>query len=160
MANAMEHTHGPLGHEKREADVKLVLQTLVVLAVSVALCCIIVYGMFVLFKSTLRGRGERLNPGGPPMMTAPTPRLQVHPADELKALNGHEDEILDQYGWVDKNAGIVHIPIEKAIEEVAATLPVRPSQPPKQQAAGKQQAAAQKQATVQKQEGGASGVRQ
>jgi hypothetical protein len=51
-------------------------------------------------------------------------------ADELSRLNG--------YGWVDRAAGIAHIPIERAIEIVAAsglpapqpaTAPAEPSRP-------------------------------
>jgi hypothetical protein len=37
-----------------------------------------------------------------------------------------EEEILNSYGWVDQQAGVAHIPIEQAIEILAARgLPVR-----------------------------------
>jgi hypothetical protein len=44
----------------------------------------------------------------------PQPRLQGHPAVDLANLNAAYDAILNSYGWVDKNAGRVHIPIEQA----------------------------------------------
>jgi hypothetical protein len=31
-------------------------------------------------------------------------------------LRRHEDEILNSYGWVDQKAGVVRIPIDKAMD--------------------------------------------
>jgi hypothetical protein len=47
--------------------------------------------------------------------TPPEPRLQVNPRQDLRDLRDHEDQILGSYGWVDKNAGAVRIPIDEAI---------------------------------------------
>lgn len=37
---------------------------------------------------------------------------------ELQQLRAREDERLDSYGWVSRQEGIVHIPIERAMEWV------------------------------------------
>ena len=56
----------------------------------------------------------------------PEPRLQTNPRDDLRALRAHEDELLNNYGWVDKPAGIVRIPIEEAMRITAQRgLPAR-----------------------------------
>ena len=47
--------------------------------------------------------------------TPPEPRLQVNPRQDLRDLRDQEDQILGTYGWVDKNAGTVRIPIDEAI---------------------------------------------
>jgi hypothetical protein len=47
--------------------------------------------------------------------TPPEPRLQVNPRQDLRDLRDQEDQILGSYGWVDKNAGTVRIPIDEAI---------------------------------------------
>jgi hypothetical protein len=58
----------------------------------------------------------------------PEPRLQTNPRDDLRALRAHEDELLNSYGWVDKPAGIVRIPIEEAMKITAQRgLPARPA---------------------------------
>ena len=46
----------------------------------------------------------------------PEPRLQEHPREDLSELRAREDEILSSYGWVDRNAGIVRIPIDAAMK--------------------------------------------
>src|SRR5262249_529456 len=44
----------------------------------------------------------------------PEPRLQTNPRQDLLDLREQEDKTLSSYGWVDKNAGVVRIPIEEA----------------------------------------------
>jgi hypothetical protein len=46
----------------------------------------------------------------------PEPRLQTEPREDLAALRAREDETLRSYGWVDRNAGVVRIPIDRAME--------------------------------------------
>jgi len=45
----------------------------------------------------------------------PEPRLQTAPREDLRELRASEDELLSSYGWVDRNAGIVRIPINEAM---------------------------------------------
>jgi hypothetical protein len=46
----------------------------------------------------------------------PEPRLQVNPRQDLRDMRAREDEVLTSYGWVDKNAGVVRIPIDEAMK--------------------------------------------
>jgi hypothetical protein len=50
------------------------------------------------------------------MQMPPEPRLQVSPTADLLALRRSEDARLSSYGWGDRTAGIVRIPIARAIE--------------------------------------------
>jgi hypothetical protein len=49
-----------------------------------------------------------------PGLHLPEPRLQLDPSDDLRRLREREARRLHGYGWVDPNAGAVHIPIERA----------------------------------------------
>ena len=56
----------------------------------------------------------------------PEPRLQTDPRGDLANLRRSEDTVLNSYGWVDRNAGIVRIPIEQAMKlTVERGLPTR-----------------------------------
>jgi len=46
----------------------------------------------------------------------PEPRLQTNPRQDLSDLRAREDQALRSYGWVDRNAGVVRIPIDQAIK--------------------------------------------
>jgi hypothetical protein len=58
----------------------------------------------------------------------PEPRLQTNPRQDLADLRAKEDETLNSYGWVDRNAGVVRIPIDEAI-----TLTLQRGLPARQQ---------------------------
>jgi hypothetical protein len=56
----------------------------------------------------------------------PEPRLQVAPEKDLAALRAREDAELNTYGWVNRKAGVVRIPITRAMDLlVQRGLPVR-----------------------------------
>jgi hypothetical protein len=44
------------------------------------------------------------------------------PVTDLQEMRAGEDRVLKHYGWVDKQHGIVHIPIDQAIELTAARM--------------------------------------
>jgi hypothetical protein len=46
----------------------------------------------------------------------PEPRLQVAPAADLERLRSRENEALATYAWIDRDNGVVRIPIEHAME--------------------------------------------
>lgn len=49
-----------------------------------------------------------------------TPELQNAPLDDLAQYERDKRAQLDGYRWIDRNAGIVHIPIEQAMRVSAA----------------------------------------
>jgi hypothetical protein len=138
MSDTAEHSHHQIvGHEHKEANVRIIVETVIGLIVSVAIVCFIVWGIFNLFKSQVGGSERRASQMAVPAQLPPYPRLEVHPWEELRVLRAHEDDVLDHYRWIDKQSGVVHIPIEKAIDEVVNQLPVRPGTQGGQNARGK-----------------------
>jgi hypothetical protein len=49
----------------------------------------------------------------------PQPRLQTDPSEDLAQFRREEDNRLHSYYWIDKEKGIVHIPIEQAMQALA-----------------------------------------
>lgn len=49
----------------------------------------------------------------------PAPRLQLAPSQELAKFRAAEEKRLDTYYWIDKQKGIVHIPIDAAMRKLA-----------------------------------------
>jgi hypothetical protein len=50
----------------------------------------------------------------------PEPALQTDARQDLARLRAREERLLNTYYWVDRNKGIVHIPIAEAMKRVAA----------------------------------------
>jgi hypothetical protein len=56
----------------------------------------------------------------------PEPSIQVYPWQQRRDLRASEDEALGEYRWEDREAGLVRIPVVRAIEVMAAeTDPMR-----------------------------------
>jgi hypothetical protein len=54
-------------------------------------------------------------PNTPP----PEPHLQLSPPTEYQEQRKREEKILNGYGWVDRDKGLVHIPIDEAMKTLA-----------------------------------------
>jgi len=54
-------------------------------------------------------------------MAPPGPQLQTNPGADLKKFRAQEEKQLDTYYWVDRQKGVVHIPIEDAMKKLVAT---------------------------------------
>jgi hypothetical protein len=60
-----------------------------------------------------------------PTLLPPAPRLETHPGEIFPELHATQEAELNSYGWVDRQKGDVHIPIERAMEMIAqSNLPV------------------------------------
>jgi hypothetical protein len=105
-------------HEQSDVDFRAILgfgAALVAVAVAVHL---IIYALFGYFT---RREGVQAPPEYPLAAAQgrrepPEPRLQTDPRQDLTDLRAREDELLGSYGWVDKNAGLVRIPIDAAMK--------------------------------------------
>ena len=89
----------------------------------VGLAAVIQVVLFFQMGELWRARQKELPPPVPVAQALPSappePRLQIAPSLDLKALRATEDAQLHGYGWVDRKAGVVHIPIERAMDLVA-----------------------------------------
>jgi hypothetical protein len=56
----------------------------------------------------------------PQQTTSAQPQLQVDPAADINQLRAEENKKLNAYGWIDKDKGVVRIPIDRAINIMAA----------------------------------------
>jgi hypothetical protein len=85
-----------------------------------------VWGVFI----RMRAKAERF-PAPSASQIPPEPRIQVDPPLDLWNLRAHEDATLGSYGWVDRQAGTVRVPISRAMALLAERgLPVRKGSEP------------------------------
>jgi hypothetical protein len=55
-----------------------------------------------------------------PIVAMPAPALQIDPAQDLARLRAREDQALNTYYWVDRQNGVVHIPIDQAMRQIVS----------------------------------------
>src|SRR5271165_6795215 len=104
----MDTKNNSIGHEVVDASIRGILYAGAGLAVATVLSALLVYGIFQYLTAH-------------PLATEP-----ANPMVELKDLRAQEDRLLSTYGWTDKKAGVVRIPIERAMElQMERGFPVR-----------------------------------
>ncbi len=125
------------GHEERDVNVWAIGK----FAIGLTLLCIgaltVLFFLFRYFETQVAG------PAAPPREVSSQaglplePRLQDTPVQDLKQMRADEDQILGSYGWVDKQKGIVRLPIDRAIDLLAQRgLPSREEAAPASAAGG------------------------
>jgi hypothetical protein len=141
MSSGTVHGEGSAGHSEVRYDLsdlsaRGIYIFLVGLAVGTGIIVLLIWGLTGYFSrretQAVKPRTEVAVPArvmsGDPAQRFPAPRLQPDPVSDLNRFRAQEEERLDSYGWVDEKAGVVHIPIERAIELLAEHgLPVRPA---------------------------------
>lgn len=117
-----------VGHETTDAEIAPLVRFAIFLTAITVSCALLVVGLY----KYLDAREVAEKAGRYPLATGmarplpPAPRLQTYPFDDIKVLRREEGRILDHYAWVDRNAGVVRIPIERAMEVLAEQgLPYR-----------------------------------
>ena len=120
---------GP-GFEPTDVQVPVILKFGVVLVVMMAFSAVASWAIFrVLFA-----HAQRADPVFSPLAVLenqppPEPRLIRNEPADLHAVRQEEEASLSSYGWVDKQNGIVRIPIDRAIELMAKDDPSKSDKP-------------------------------
>jgi hypothetical protein len=117
-----------LGHEERDIAVRPIALTIAGLLVVV----IAVFVFIQILLNVLAGVQSRRSAAPSPLAGAygmkepPAPRLQTDPVADLQELRARDQALLSGYAWVDRDGGVVRLPIERAIDVLAARgLPAR-----------------------------------
>jgi hypothetical protein len=85
------------------------------------------YGLFHYFYQSETRTRPAPSPLSYGVEPPPEPRLLTKPGADLAAMRAEEDQILSSYGWIDRDRGIVRVPIDRAITLLAQKgLPTRP----------------------------------
>jgi hypothetical protein len=127
-----EYVETPPGsaYEHTDANVWIIVKFLMWLLVSALAIHVGLGFMYELLIERSKSVGEQPYPlaVSETERLPPTPRLQQFPGNERYDFQLGEQELLETYGWMNKNAGVVHIPIEDAMRlAVERGLPARPA---------------------------------
>jgi hypothetical protein len=114
------------GHEVRDMRVRQVLGWLALLTVAVAVLIVAI----MVFQLSYIGHIGPFKPAlakVPIVTPPPQPQLEQDNGQVLAALRAKENQVLNNYTWIDQSAGTVSLPIDRAIEITAQRgLPVLP----------------------------------
>jgi hypothetical protein len=121
VARNAGHPAGSAGHEERDVTFRPIVWAGAGALVVIGLVFVLVRLVYLSDVAHEAMQNPPANPltGSYGRQLPPEPRLQTRPVQDLKALHAAEDSVLNSYGWVDRQAGIVRIPIARAMELLA-----------------------------------------
>jgi len=123
--------------EVRDVEVRGLAWFAASLLISGIVISVVLWGMFRYFEGKLASadpqdtpvveeQRRREPPSPDPAARFPQPRLQSNAAEENARQRFAEERVLASYGWLDAQAGVVRIPIDRAMDLVAQRgLPAR-----------------------------------
>jgi hypothetical protein len=118
--------HPNVGHEESAVELRPILLFALILVVVSALSFAGVWLMLDFLRLNRARTDTPLSTLADPQSLPPAPRLQVFPSRDLQQTRQMEDVILHTYRWVDRDAGVVGIPVERAMQVLAERgLPAR-----------------------------------
>ena len=115
-----QQNHG-VANEERDINARAIVRLGIALTFIVTVACFMLWFVFDQFAAREAARSA------PPSSLiqkegatqAPEPRLQANPPAELKKVREDEDAVLNTYGWMDPQHGVVRIPISRAMDLAA-----------------------------------------
>ncbi len=133
-------TPGNGGYERTDIGVAGVLYFLLGLAVAGLLAYFLVDGLYSYLDKRSEAEQAPVDPlvtNAPtdtrriakdyPQSAFPSPKLEEDERGQLNAIRLKEEQTLSTYDYIDKNAGTIRIPIDRAMDLIAQRgLPVRP----------------------------------
>ena len=103
-------------YEEKDVNVKPIAWFGVGLLLLTVVAMVLVWGILTSLNS-----GAATTPSA--LVSPPEPRLQPNPVDQttsqaelLHRETARQEKLLNSYGWVDKDAGVAHIPIDEAMK--------------------------------------------
>ena len=112
-------TTSAVHHEESDVNIRAIFgfgAGLIVVAVVVYPGRLAAVRLFRQTREAERGPAEYPLAAGQENRLPPEPRLQTKPREDLRELRARKRRCSSSYGWVDKNAGVVRIPIDEAMK--------------------------------------------
>jgi hypothetical protein len=103
-------------YERRDLSPRVIGLFLAGLVLATAAVLLLNWGLFDYFATRQTRTDQPPSPLADVRQIPPEPRLQVSGAADLAAFRAKEEAELKSYGWIDRNAGIVRIPIDRAMD--------------------------------------------
>jgi hypothetical protein len=133
MAESIQRDNPEVSHETADVDVRGILRFGGALAIVAVVIHIALYWLLLYYNQREARRETPTTSGQSKEDPPPEPRLRVAPRADLLEMRRAEDQVLNSYGWVDREKNIVRVPIERGMEIIVKRgLPVRKQLPQKE----------------------------
>jgi hypothetical protein len=143
-----EHRHGHdidlpeisrpgVRHERSDVNITALMQFGIGLAALAVVSFVLIWVFYHVMENVHGGPIAKTGLNVTANALPPEPRLQQTPIADLKSMLDAQNQLLSTYGWIDRQHGVVRVPIDRAIDLLAQRgLPSRSTPGPVSAAAG------------------------
>ena len=132
--NAPPHS----GYEKTDASPRGLVRFALIMAVILAATSLSLIFLFKHFERADSPGSFVSAPFAGAQPLPPPPRIQPQPGVDIQNYDQSQQNLLNTYGWVDKQNGVVRLPIDRAMQLLLERgLPLRSATQPQTQAGAK-----------------------
>jgi hypothetical protein len=117
-------------HEMDEVPLRPILIFGLSLFLLAVLIHLLLWGLFSLFNGNLSKKDRPPSRFATERPKLPKPILSHDPSQELKILRANENAALNSYEWVNRDVGVIRIPIDRAMD-IIVTRSRKPINNPK-----------------------------
>jgi hypothetical protein len=106
-------------HEYRDISFRTLYQAIIMIMGMIVVAALACFGLFRLLDSNTGRPTTPMSPMTETVRNTRGPQLQAEPRADMVTYRGHEDSVLNSYGWSDSIMHVARIPISRAIDIVA-----------------------------------------
>ena len=119
------------GYEKTDASPRGLVYFALIMAGILALTSLSLVWVFKYFQKVENPASFVAAPFTGAEPVPPPPRIQSNPAADIQSYLESQQKALNTYGWIDRQNGIVRLPIDRAMDLLLQRgLPTRPANAP------------------------------
>lgn len=104
------------GYEKSDASPRGLVYFALVIAVILVSTLLSLRWLFGYFQKTENPGSFVAQPFAAARPLPPPPRIQPDPAADIESYRESQQHLLNTYGWIDRQNGIVRLPIDRAMQ--------------------------------------------
>ncbi|PYU27005.1 MAG: hypothetical protein DMG32_08710 [Acidobacteria bacterium] len=119
------------GYEKSDASPRVLLYFVLFIAAILVAASLSLIWLFKYFQKAENPGSFIAAPFATERPLPPPPRIQPNPGADMQNYYQSQQNLLNSYGWIDRQNGIVRLPIDRAMELLLERgLPTRPTSTP------------------------------
>jgi hypothetical protein len=104
------------GYEKSDANPRGLLYFALVMAAILAAAALSLIWLFKYFQKAENPGSFIAAPFAGAQPVPPPPRIQPNPGADMQSYRQSQQNLLNTYGWIDRQNGVVRMPIDRAME--------------------------------------------
>ncbi len=116
MSTLPQSTTSGSGHETKDVDVTSILLIAFGLLMTLVVVAIVVWITLRHLRSERSSQTASTSSLTAQVAQFPEPQLQINPTIDLAELRVRDARELNDYGWIDRKAGVARVPIERAMQ--------------------------------------------